>query len=75
MSIRKYGRYWALYDDAASWSVCVCTRRALPRSSGGCSSFPLPQRHPRKPATNPAHGSRADAWGSLDCCLSAPRLA
>jgi hypothetical protein len=26
MSIRKYGRYWALYDDAGEM-VCVCVYR------------------------------------------------
>ena len=26
MSIRKYGRYWALYDDAGEL-VCVCVYR------------------------------------------------
>ena len=65
MTIRKYGRYWAL-TMPASWCVSAYTRRALPKSSGGCNGFPLPQHYPRKPATNPVHGRRADAWGSSD---------
>ena len=35
----------------ASWCVSACTRRALPKSSGGCNGFPLPQGNPRQPAT------------------------
>ena len=47
MTIRKYGgRYWALYDDAGELVCYAYTRRGLPRSSGGYSSFPLLQRHP-----------------------------
>ncbi len=71
MSIRKYGRYWALYDDAGDLGG-ASTRRALPRSSGACSSFPLHRYHPPQPATNPAHGSRADAWGSIDAASGLP---
>ena len=44
----------------------------LPRSSGVCSSFPLPQRHLPQPATTPAHASRVDAWGSSDAASALP---
>jgi hypothetical protein len=35
MVIRKYGRYWAVYD-AAGALVCVCIRRAPLKSYGAC---------------------------------------
>jgi hypothetical protein len=57
-----------------SWSVCACIAKVLPRSSGDCSSVPLPQRYPCQPATNPAHARRADAWGSLDAASALPCL-
>ena len=74
MSIRKYGRYWALYDDAGEL-VCICLyKKGAAEVLRRLSSFPFPQRHPRKPATYPAHGSRADAWGSVDAASALPFL-
>ena len=73
MSIRStVGAIGPCTMTPASWSVCACIAKGLPRSSGGCNSFPLPQRHPRKAATHPAHGSRADAWGSIDAASALP---
>ena len=56
----------------ASWSVSVYTKRARQKSSGGCSSFPLPQCNPCKPTTHHAHVSRAEAWGSRDAASALP---
>ena len=70
MSIRKYGRYWALYD--AGELVCVCLyRKGLPRSSGGCSG-PAPPAPPTQTRHKPAYASRADAWGSSDAASALP---
>jgi hypothetical protein len=40
MSIRKYGRYWAVYDGAGAL-VCVCIRRAPPKWCGDWQSANL----------------------------------
>jgi hypothetical protein len=44
MSIRKYGRYWALYDDAGEL-VCICLYK-----KGAAEALKRLQQHPAPPA-------------------------
>ena len=75
MSIRKYGRSWALYDDAGEL-VCICLyKKGAAEVLKRLQQLPAPpQRPPRQPATNPVHGRRADAWGSSSAASALPFL-
>jgi hypothetical protein len=44
MSIRKYGRYWALYDDAGKL-VCICLYK-----KGAAEALKRLQQRPAPPA-------------------------
>jgi hypothetical protein len=44
MSIRKYGRYWALYDDTGEL-VCICLYK-----KGAAEVLRRPQQRPAPPA-------------------------
>jgi hypothetical protein len=53
MSIRKYGRYWALYDDAGEL-VCVCLyRKGAAEVLRRPQQLPAPPVAPRKTRCNP----------------------
>jgi hypothetical protein len=55
--IRKYGRYWALYDDAGEL-VCICLyKRGAAEVLRRLQQLPAPP----VPPPHPAHGSKADA--------------
>jgi hypothetical protein len=75
MSIRKYGRYWALYDDAGAL-VCICLYK-----KGEAEVFRRLQQLPAPPVspTHTHHKARLRSQrcnlGQQRCCLSAPRPA
>ena len=59
MSIRKYGRYWALYDDAREL-VCVCLYK-----KGAAEVLRRLQQRPAPPAppTQTRHNLRTRSQG------------
>ena len=65
MSIREYGRSWALYDDAGEL-VCICLYK-----KGAAEILKRLQQLPAPPAppTPTRHKPRTRSQG---CCLSAP---
>ena len=53
MTIRKYGRYWALYDDAGEL-VCMCLyKKGAAEVLRRVQQLPLPQRHLRQTRHTP----------------------
>ena len=72
MSIRKYGRYWTLYDDAGEL-VCICLYK-----KGAAEVLRWLQQRPAPPApptpTRHTPRTREQGWclRQQRCCLRIP---